>query len=358
MKKLSIDYIREQIEIHEYTLLSREYKNVHTKLNIQCNKGHEYKATWAQFWKGQRCPHCYGNTKLKYKDVQKYITSQGYMLISKEYKGCKNKLYIKCDKGHRYTTRWNDFQQGTRCPHCAKNRKIDIQQVKEYLDQQRYTLLSKEYRNAKTKMLIRCEQGHEYKTTWDIISREHRCPYCTGKMVRTYQEIKKHIEQQKCTLLSKEYKNNTTKLKIKCPQGHQYYASWNTFQRGCRCPKCNESKGEKRIAEALTSLSLPFTRQHKIGKGRTALRLDFYISSLDLGIEYDGKHHFEPVRFGGMSLEKAKECLKKQQKNDCRKEKLCKKYGYRLVRIAYSENLTLETIKSKVQIGCSKEVLL
>lgn len=62
MKKLTYEYVKEQIEKKGYKLLSKEYKNAHTKLKIQCSKKHIYKVMWCNFKRGDRCPIC-GNKK-------------------------------------------------------------------------------------------------------------------------------------------------------------------------------------------------------------------------------------------------------------------------------------------------------
>ena len=40
------------------TLLSKEYKNAHVKLNVECKKGHVYQISLHKFMYGRRCPTC------------------------------------------------------------------------------------------------------------------------------------------------------------------------------------------------------------------------------------------------------------------------------------------------------------
>ena len=211
-----------------------------------------------------------------------------------------------------------------------------IERVKGFIEQQRYILLSQEYKNAHTKLNIECNKGHKYQATWDKFRQGCRCPYCAGKKV-TFEQVKDYIEQQGYILLSKEYINCKTKLLVQCPKGHKWGARYNDFQQGYRCPTCNESKGERRIVEALDRMKLYYVREYKLND--TRLRLDFFIPSLNLGIEYDGEHHFRPVQFGGMSPEKAQKEFLKIQKRDARKNKLCKGRDIKLIRIKYDENI-------------------
>ena len=57
-------------------------------------------------------------------------------------------------------------------------------------------------------------------------------------MSNTYDFIKKQFENKGYKLLSKKYKNNQIKLKVKCPKGHLYKVTYNKFQQGKRCPIC------------------------------------------------------------------------------------------------------------------------
>ena len=71
--------------------------------------------------------------------------------------------------------------------------------------------------------------------------------------------------------------------------------------------------------------------------------LDIYIPSLSIGIEYQGKQHYEPIEhFGG------EEHFKHQQENDAKKKHLCEKYGVALVEWPYTEEITEENVKKYI----------
>ena len=69
------------------------------------------------------------------------------------------------------------------------------------------------------------------------------------------------------------------------------------------------------------------------------LRMDFKLTVNDtkIFIETDGRQHFEPVCFGGISEERALEKFRQQKINDKIKDDFCKKYGYKLIRICYKD---------------------
>jgi len=73
-------------------------------------------------------------------------------------------------------------------------------------------------------------------------------------------------------------------------------------------------------------------------------RLDFFLPTLSLAVEYQGEQHFRPVeRFGG------KAALQNTQMRDARKRRLCKENGVRLIYFTHAEDLTVEQVERKLR---------
>lgn len=245
-------------------------------------------------------------------------------------------MTIQCPKGHRYNTSWSLFQGGSRCPIC-QGLVVTIEYVRDTLENEGYDLISKKYDGTNKPLFVGCPRGHEYQTCWNYFQQGHRCPYCAGKY-KTLNDIQEYMSNEGYRLLSNVYSYHQH-LDVQCPKSHRYRVLWSNYQQGYRCPMCCESKGEKLVAQILSSLGVKFVRQYRLGRGRGVPRLDFYISSLSLGIEYDGQQHYEPVRFGGMTTKQAIENFKAQQRRDKKKEGICKEKGIRLIRLKYTEEM-------------------
>lgn len=102
-KRLSYNFIKEQIEKEGYFLLSTEYINANTKLLVQCNNNHEYEVKYSDFYSGYRCMECYRGWKTKYKDKYSYSpfynTFANQLLLLEETRRNKddqNILEVKC----------------------------------------------------------------------------------------------------------------------------------------------------------------------------------------------------------------------------------------------------------------------
>ena len=70
----------------------------------------------------------------------------------------------------------------------------------------------------------------------------------------------------------------------------------------------------------------------------------FIINDLIYFVEYNGLQHYEPVRFGGRSKEKAIEALKKQQIRDARLRTYCSENNIILIEID-SRKITFDSIE-------------
>jgi len=183
--RLSLDYVREKIENENYTLLSKIYINAHEKIQIKCDKGHIYEASWDVFSRGHRCNKCSSEraaSKQRYSltYIRTQIENEGYQLISDKYKNATTKLKLKCPEGHIYETTWNGFQGGTRCYVCFGTPKKTINEINDFAISIGYKLLSDKYINAIEKLKFKCPNNHIFEVSWNNFSTDSgsRCPIC------------------------------------------------------------------------------------------------------------------------------------------------------------------------------------
>jgi DNA-directed RNA polymerase subunit RPC12/RpoP len=115
---------------------------------------------------------------ITYKNVRTAFEAEGYTLISKEYVNAKVKLDYICPKGHTHKITWTNFKSGYRCPYCAGRPPITIEQIRASFEYEGYTLLSEKYINAKSYLYFICPVGHRHKITWDAWRTGNRCGKC------------------------------------------------------------------------------------------------------------------------------------------------------------------------------------
>lgn len=279
-----------------------------------------------------------------YEEVKEYIESFGYKLLSTEYINNKSKLLLQCPNGHKWKIKYNDFQQGHRCPYCNGNARCTYEEIKEYIEQFDYKLLSTKYKNNKSNLLVRCDKGHEFEVVFNNFKdRGSRCPYCYGNAKFTYEEVKSYIENFKYELLSKEYMNSKDKLLLRCPNGHEWEIGFSYFKnQNVRCPICNVSQGERKIMDWLEKNNIEYiyekTFDNLLGVGNGLLSYDFYLPKYNLLIEYQGNYHDGTV---GNQSEKE---LEIQQEHDRRKRLYARKNNIQLLEIWYWDFENIEKV--------------
>jgi len=82
-----------------------------------------------------------------------------------------------------------------------------------------------------------------------------------------YCKVKDYIKSEGYKLLSKDYKNYNTKLKMKCLDDHVFFMSFKCFKRGYRCLECSGKKkttNQKFIDEMKFCESIRETKDEKI----------------------------------------------------------------------------------------------
>lgn len=334
----------------EYVFLE-PYRGAMNKIKVRHNEcGNVYKARPSNFLRGDRCPYCSGNAKKTDEEFKQEVfglVGNEYTFLE-PYVNAKAKLKVKHNKcGNVYEITPNSFFRGNRCPHCYGHiKKTDKEFRKEVynLVGNEYTFLDP-YVNDYTKIKVKHNKcGNVYEVTPSNFFTGTRCPYCSGKHQKTDEEFKQEVYD----LVGNEYVfldtyvNNYTKLKVKHKTcGNVYEVTPTHFLIGTRCPYCNISKGELILNKLLDTLNINYETQKtfKDLKDKTYLSYDFYIPSQSILIEYQGLQHYEPIDYFGGETK-----FKNQQKHDQMKFDYAREHGYNLILVPYTAD-TLPKIK-------------
>lgn len=124
-----------------------------------------------------------------------------------------------------------------------------IDNVREYIERFNCELISNTYKNAKTKIDIRCSCGEIFNVTYDGFknSKLKKCKKCVSECASkrislTIEYVKMYVNNNsKCELISKEYISSGEKLIFKCHCGNEFEQSFDVFRNGSKkqCPKCS-----------------------------------------------------------------------------------------------------------------------
>ena len=125
-KEEKLQILKNKCDEINYILLTKEYINNKTKLDIICDKGHEWHPTFDNFInKDRRCRKCADiqngiNQRLSWEEVLNRVETYGYKMLSTEdeYINQDSRLKDLCPNGHEYEFYISNFQQGKRCRSC------------------------------------------------------------------------------------------------------------------------------------------------------------------------------------------------------------------------------------------------
>lgn len=219
-------------------------------------------------------------------------------------------------------------------------KKTTEQIIKEFriIHGEKYIYDNVEYNGANVKVCITCsEHGDFWKTPSKHLSGSG-CPKCNGGVSITEEEFiskANAIHKEKYKYYKVDYVNYNTKVCITCPEhGDFWQTPSNHLHKSSPQgrPKCTASKMENEIRNLLLENNIKFEEQKRfdwLGKQS----LDFYIPSKNIGIECQGRQHFESVsHFGG------DEGLKTTIERDEKKYNLCSKNNVNIIYYIHKEN--------------------
>lgn len=257
--------------------------------------------------------------------------------------------------GVTYPVTPKDFFRGRRCPHCfgtpVKTTEQFINEVTESVGSE-YAVLG-EYLGKDVAIRIRhniC--GGLYPVTPQTFLRGCRCRRCElegrRKSTKQFKDEVSSLVGTDYVVLS-EYTASDAYVTMRHTScGNEYPVTPNRFLQGTRCPFCAESRGERRVREYLTAKAYDFTPQHIFEDCRDIdpLRFDFavHLRNYDVLIEYDGIQHSEPVDFAGKGELWALEQFRNTQRRDRIKDDYCRANGIDLIRIRHDHFDDIEAI--------------
>ena len=237
-KKKTIEEANKLFESKGFTLLSTEYKNSSSPLNYICSNGHITKIGFAELQRGKSCLECSGWQKRTIKEVRELFAARGHTLLSTEYKNNSSPLNYLCSNGHNATINFNSLQKGIGCAECAGLKTKTIEEVRNLFESRNFTLLSPEYKSSKSPLNYLCDQGHQTKISFNSLHKGNGCAECAGVKKKTFEEVRELFAARGHTLLSTEYKNNSSPLNYLCSNGHNATINFSSLQKGRGCAEC------------------------------------------------------------------------------------------------------------------------
>lgn len=346
------------------------YTNNTVKLILKCKKcGCVFDSInfYKLFNRNIQCKKCGTHIRLTEEEMSKLINDEctkhdfEFLGYAEKYNGKNTKLVLKCNKcGAEWsTTTINNFLREDRKSHtCGRNNpssmpvKHDIDKIIEKINKKlkgstlEFVSFCGEYTGINTTTMIlrckRCGKEEVYRYHWLMNTKYVNCKYCDSIKRFSYDDaiakINKRCEEKGFTFLGfandeNLYFGKKTRLILRCNKCGTVTKT-KTFcgmmSTNFICSTCGiKWHMENDVEEMLKRNNIEYFKNYRgISwlKYKIPIELDFYIPSINVGIECQGRQHFEPDRhFGG------KDGFKTTIARDTAKYNLCKEHGLRVL---------------------------
>ena len=272
---------------------------------------------------GERC-------RTSFEKLKKVVESKGFTLISTSYENDSIDINLICDKGHPFPATFADIKRkGSGCPDC-KSDKMSERYRTPYLELLETTnkmniqvlmpqeIYDQNFKKESKKILVKCKVcEHRFTTTAGRLNFGFGCRQCgnkesADKRRMSYEKVQKTIEDAGYRLITKEYIKFSQKLEILCLKHGIFEATLNSIKSGHRCRDCSHTspKAQRGIYDFIKSFYPDAINNAK--QIIPPLELDIYVPSLNLAIEYCGLYwHSEEYKDNNYHVTKMKLCNEK-----------------------------------------------
>lgn len=232
-------------------------------------------------------------------------------------------------------------KDGNGCPKCAGTIKLTNEDVDKRLIERNIRRIG-DYIGQKAPIEFKCTIiGCEcvWPSAPGNILNGSGCPNCAGLLKLINETIDLRLEGKNIERVDDYPSNNKTSILYRClVEGcyHEWLASTSSIiNNNTGCPNCIIGKNEKRVGQLLSAHEISYEGQ-KILKSFAAsesnrIRVDFYLPITNTIIEYNGRQHYMPVCFGGISRARAEANFVKQQSRDLYLQQFCDRNNITLI---------------------------
>jgi Probable Zinc-ribbon domain len=382
-RKYTFEEVKSYIEGRGFELLQDYYENSHAPMKIKCKCGNEnWMISFKNIQKVEygcfKCSYSKGEAfRFTFEEVVEQLKEKNYLLLDDKYRSCDFKINVEnMITGYRYYMTFYHLMRG------GSNEFSSINPFREF----NFNLLLNNFLSSfyllnftddtkHSRVMLKCFIcGETWETSVSMILQKRNCPYCThhkassrNNLYAKFPELCNEWNYTKNEGSPSEFSCFSHKKVwwkcLKCNHEWKMSIDARTGKENQSCPKCQKSKGEKRIEEYLINSNIPYISQFKFDdcKSKRPLPFDFAIfyneEKIDLAglIEYDGELHYMPYR---RESEEDITRMLNLQKRDEIKTKYCLDNKIFLLRIPYWDKPFIKEILDKEILSLRKEELI
>lgn len=357
-RRLGIEKMREFAAKNNGECLSTEYVSNKHPIRWRClSCGNEFDECYNRLsnrvnW----CVDCGSKRPYSKERMDATASERGGKCLSGSCTSAHQRLLWECSEGHQWDALAYQVVSGSWCVKCAGLEKGTIEEMQEIAAEMGGECVSDVYVNSSTKLLWRCDKGHEwYARPRDVKHKQSWCLQCAEDSWRdTIENMQKMAEERGGECLSTEYVNLATPLQWRCSEGHTWMAApLDIRHHDTWCPQCaNRVTGASEevfrgIIERELSAQFPNVwLDWLVSDKGYRLSLDGYNEDMQIAFEFQGVQHFKVVDW----FERENSNLARRMILDDIKRFTCRDKGILLLEPNYlmSENDMVELVRGAV----------
>jgi very-short-patch-repair endonuclease len=276
------------------------------------------------------------------------IHGDKYDYSKARYVSYRSKIIIICPIHGQFQQPFSSHMSGSGCQKCNRYALMDTDEFirrAKLKHGTKYDYGNVKYEHSNDYINIKCNKcGRIFTQQACNHLRGQGCPNCNGvfKMASTEfirRALLKYGDIYDFT--DTTYINCYTKIKVWCKHCSRFFEQYpvHMLHRGCGCPYCASSGGEKVIQQYLLDNNINHVREKAFNdcinpKTGYKLRFDFYLQDYNICIEYDGRQHFQK-EVNKYSSRRRMFDIRNIRFRDSIKDRYCQDHGINLVRIPY-----------------------
>lgn len=372
------DFLTRAAAVHgdRYDYSRAEYRDTKTGVTIICQQHGPFIQAAGCHLQGRGCPTCglqqiWAGRRPTTEDFIKKarkVHGDRYDYSRTQYRGTKAGVELGCSDHGWFKQVAGTHLQGSGCPLCGRELQNKQKVVRAKLrraetadkaldeaaevHQGKYLYIG--WEDDHSTIVILCPKHGVFRQDRGRHLQGQGCPDCARDLIAdkrrssTEEFIEKAIQKHgdRYDYSQVNYHHSAEPVTILCHDHGPFTQGPSKHLEGTGCPKCRMSRGEEAVMVWLQRHDVLFCYEwtdHDCRAHKQKAQFDFCLPDHKMLIEYDGKHHFEPVLnwYGGhkQTPEEAKQRLRRVQHIDRRKNYWAKVNNYTMIRIRYDENV-------------------
>ena len=171
---------------------------------------------------------------------------KGLLWLGPEVTNVFAKTWWQCSRGHQWQTTYNLVSQKGGCPICANNQRKPPAAYHAVAARRNFQWLGPEARNKRHKTGWTCAQGHQWQADWESVNSGYGCRVCKGTLPKVEADYTALAQQKGLRWLGPTPGNTKTPTHWGCANGHEWWATYDGIRVGKGCKFCRQ---EQRAAQ-------------------------------------------------------------------------------------------------------------